>query len=279
MAVISVERMWSKFGSEANPTTINIFDSYQVVHDVNTPLLDIYNASGIPALGSPHPEFPSANVFSAAPAQVSPIMTILTVQYQGNLDTDAGDLGNSGPTSIVWSSSPSEEETDQAFGVSGAPIVTFTGEPIEGVRTRIVDQVATITRKFISFSPWLSHAYLHSVNSDTYLSYPPGTGKLMDYSATATGGGQWEVTATINFRYPWRTTSDKSWYARVRSEGYMEIVPGLGKVHAVDALGQPVSRPVLLKKADGTRITDPDDAEWYEIQLYDSLPYSALGLI
>jgi hypothetical protein len=43
-------------------------------------------------------------------------------------------------------------------------------------------------------------------------------------------------------------------------------------------MGQEVTKPVLLK-ADGTVETDPAAAVFNHTQVYDSLPYSGLGLL
>jgi hypothetical protein len=46
---------------------------------------------------------------------------------------------------------------------------------------------------------------------------------------------------------------------------------------ARDMMGQEVTKPVLLK-ANGTQEYDPDNAIFQYTKIYDSLPYSALGL-
>jgi hypothetical protein len=98
--------------------------------------------------------------------------------------------------------------------------------------------------------------------------------------------GYWEITAQIQFRYPYRTTPDKAWYARVRHEGFYEkINVGTKKaiVRAVDGNKEPMTRKVLLDN-NGYRLQPPAEGEqqnavWLEFKLYDSLPFNALGLL
>jgi len=93
-------------------------------------------------------------------------------------------------------------------------------------------------------------------------------------------GGYYEVTAGVQFRYPYNTTPNKAWYARVRHEGFLvrktvDDPPG----RALDAdQGRETSQPVLLKE-DGTEEFDPDNAHFLEFQIYQPLPYNALGLV
>jgi hypothetical protein len=89
--------------------------------------------------------------------------------------------------------------------------------------------------------------------------------------------GYWAVSASIQFRFPYNTTPEKAWYARVRHEGYYEKV-GSRVVHAVDANKERVSKPVLLK-SDGTRETNANNAHWLEFKRYGALSYGALRLL
>jgi hypothetical protein len=69
-------------------------------------------------------------------------------------------------------------------------------------------------------------------------------------------------------------TAAQAWYKRWRHEGLILANGG----RAIDSTGIPASRPVLLK-LDGTQETDPEAAVFVYTQVYDSLPYSGLGLI
>ena len=86
------------------------------------------------------------------------------------------------------------------------------------------------------------------------------------------------MTASIRFRYPFNTTPEKAWYARVRHEGFYEKLSDGRIVRAIDDNGEPTTKPVLLKE-DGTRETVSENAYWLEFKRYQPLPYNVLGLL
>jgi len=281
----SVDKMWSRNTSTAQLTnTFRNFDlefeeGYQVLCDATDSFLDVYNANGIPNAGSSFPDFPYVYCERAAPQQISPVYWIVIVNYKGqagpNLDSPL-----LAPPDIDWDDVETEEEIDQDF--DGKPIVTANNEPIEGVKCPVADQTLIISRNMAFFSPYMQARYRRAVNSDTFQGWPPGTARLMKLKAKnvrdpAAPNGYWKVNAVIQFRFPYRTTPAKAWYARVRHEGYY-IREGGRIWRGLDERGDPVSKKVLLK-ADGTRETNPDNAYWLEIKRFDSLPFRALGLL
>jgi hypothetical protein len=147
----------------------------------------------------------------------------------------------------------------------------------------VADQVVVITRKFTSINTAGIALYRRATNSDEFLGWPPGTARLVGFSAKnrfVYGGIQeeWTVTARIQFREPFAgTTPAQTWYKRWRHEGLYVRHNGL-IVRAIDDNYQEVTKPVLLK-IDGTQETNPDNAYFAHTQVYGSLPYSALGLI
>jgi hypothetical protein len=276
MAVLDVHKMWSRFTSSLGADQVSIEVGYQIVVEAvpETTLYEVYAAPGLPALGSAYSdEFQFVVASGASTQRVSPIMYLLTVTYSGQ--GPAGEGFDFTGITITWSDTEADEPIDEDW--NGNPIVTALDEPIEGVTMKIADQVVTIQRKFVDFSPSAVHAYRHSVNSDTFLGYPPGTARLVAYNATQANGGIWDVSASIQFRYPYRTTAAKAWWARVRHEGYY-ILKNNKKVRALDQNGEPMSRPVLLKE-NGEEETNGQNAFWKEFQRYGYLPYNALGLL
>jgi hypothetical protein len=209
-------------------------------------------------------------------------LAIVTAEYQG----ETGPLGlGSSPIDtevrVTWGTATTDEPIDEDW--NGNPIVTANGEPINGLTEKLSDDVVTIERKFLTINRYALRAYRRATNSDEFLEWPPGTARIVDDSSRAVfvNGvvAYWDVTATIQFREPFRTTADKAWYKRVRHEGLLvRPNPNESPVIAVDASKTPVTRPVLLKE-DGTRETDPNNAYWLEIPTLGSLPFNALGLI
>ena len=297
MPALEVTEMWSKPAHDVRlednfrKLTVKLQRAYQITSTPNAVEWDIYQATGIPAAGSSFSEdFPFVYADGASLERVSPVLWMMTIDYNGEIapDTDPEEPNNPimAPPRIDWDDVESEEEIDEDF--DGKPIQTVNREPIEGVKALIPDQTVSIKRNMISFSPYVQARYRRAVNSDTFLGWPPGTAKLMKFSASnGETGGYWEITAQIRFRYPYRTTAEKAWYARVRHEGFYEKIDLTGGttriVRAVDGNKEPMTRKVLLA-SDGYRLPVPAEGEeqianWLEFKLYDSLPFNALGLL
>ena len=301
MAALEVTEMWSKPTFDVRLTdnfrklTTKLQRAYQVLTTPDAVEWDVFQANGIPAAGSPFSDaFPFVYADGASVERVSPILWVVTIDYNGEIAPDDSDPESPNnpifaPPRIDWDDVESEEEIDEDW--DGNPIQTANFEPIEGVKALIPDQTVSIKRNMMSFSPYVQARYRRSVNSDLFLGWPPGTAKLMKLSASnvfGETGGYWEISAQIRFRFPYRTTAEKAWYARVRHEGYYERIELSGPnntriVRAVDGNKEPMTRKILLDSS-GYRLEPPANGEqqiahWLEFKLYDSLPYSALGLI
>jgi len=158
------------------------------------------------------------------------------------------------------------------------------------------DSICVIRRKFFVFNAYATNLYRHATNSDTFLGWPPGTARLVGYSAKnqfkfGMPLEQWDVTARIQFRVPYMgATPAQAWHKRWRHEGLLvrempEYVFGSDPLpvskwpisRARDGNNQEVTKPVLLDSV-GVQQFDPDLAYFQYTQLYGSLPYAALGL-
>jgi hypothetical protein len=303
--IVEYSLMWSKPTTSASASDnfrkfqIKLQRAYQCVTTPDETESGVYNGTDLqgnqlPQLGARFGlDYPFAYADNISIERPSPILWIVTVDYTGELGP--GDSNNENnplfaPPRIDWDDVETEQEIDEDF--DGNPIQTINGEPIEGVKALIPDQTVSIKRNMLLFNPYVQARYRRAVNSDIFLGWPPGTAKLMKLSASNVPndqGGYWEVSAQIQFRYPYRTTPERAWYSRVRHEGYYERVelsgPGAGTkvVRAVDSNKEPVTKPVLLDES-GFRIpgVEPGEvqtAHWLEFKLYDSLPYAALGLL
>lgn len=199
-----------------------------------------------------------------------------------------GEVGPSGidsspldlPVSVVWRGSTTDEAIDEDW--NGKPIVTANNEPIDGLTERLTDDVVTIQKSYLTVNRYALRAYRRAVNSDTFLGWPPGTARIIDDQAVAVFVSgiirYWDVTVSIQFREPFRTTPDKAWYKRVRHEGFLvRDNPGDPPHIAWDGNKTPVTSKVLLKE-NGTEETDPAAAHWLQFQTLGSLPFNALGL-
>jgi hypothetical protein len=279
MSAISVTQMWSKEGGSGESEKYDSFatrfshtEGYQVEAEPGDSPEDVLAADGIPAYGARHRSGADSFVESKQAEPLGPIFWIVTVNYTGERFD--------GNVDVEWTDTTSSEPIDRDY--DGNAIVTVNFEQVEGLTYELSDTVCVIRRKFFLFNAYATNLYRHATNSDTFLGWPPGTGRLVGFSAKNRFKfnqplEQWDVTARIQFRVPYMGCDvDKTWYKRWRHEGIYVKSGGVIQ-RARDPLGQEVTKPVLLK-ADGTQELDPAAALFKYTKLYDSLPYSALGL-
>jgi len=284
MTVLAITEMWSKKGGSVTSKQFALVDlsyqftrGFQAVTTIGTEEMEILADPAMPFFGQQHPNGAPAYVTSINLEQVSPIMWTGTVGYTG----ENGEFDSNDEVDVEWGDTATTEPVDRDY--AGAAILNVNGEPVDGLSIDVADQIVVITRKFSAINTFGVRLYRRATNSDTFLGWPPGTARLVGYSAKnifkfgAPSEG-WTVTARIQFREPFaNTTAAQAWYARWRQEGY-NVNDGGDIRRAKDDAGNDVVRPVLLK-ADGTRETDPANAIFVHTQLYGSLPYAALGLI
>lgn len=280
MSVIDVTQMWSKKGGQFSSekydpiaTRYNLTEGYQVLAQIGDEAPTIVAATGLPKMGDRHASGIDAFVRSVQPQMVGPTFWQVIVGYEGEAFDETVD--------VEWTDSTTTEPIDRDF--NGVAIQTENGEPVDGLTMDISDPVVVIRRKFFTINVYSIAAYRHATNSDTFLGWPPGTARLVGYSAKNqfkynAPTEQWDVTARIQFRFPLAgATSAQAWYKRWRHEGLYVKKNGVVQ-RALDAVGQEQTKPVLLK-TDGTQETNPNNAVFVYTQVYDSLPYSGLGLI
>tara|TARA_R110000822_G_scaffold169340_1_gene309333 strand:- start:708 stop:1568 length:861 start_codon:yes stop_codon:yes gene_type:complete len=286
MTVINVTKMWSKTGGQGSSlkydsfaTQFSLTEGYQVLAEIGDTTPVIAAASGIPEYGSQHPSGVDAYVKIKDVTQISPIFWQVIISYEGQTFDATVD--------VEWTDSTSSEPIDRDYG--GAAILTANLEAVDGLSMDISDAVVVIRRKFFMIDPFATAAYRHATNSDTFLGWPPGTARLVGYSAKnqfkfGAPLEQWDVTARIQFRMPLAGAQPfQAWYKRWRHEGLLVRnnigLPPVSIIRrATDNLGQEVTKPVLLNAA-GYQETDPDAAVFFYTQVYAQLPYSGLGLV
>lgn len=285
--------MWSRRESGAKlqdnfrKLSCTFKECFQVVTTPSTPIVSIYSAVDpvtgirIPYKGELYPGTNTVYAMEVNPKQVSSIMFLVEASWSG----EVGPLGPEDnplntPPSIDFADVETDEEIDEDW--DGYPIINANYEPIEGVKVAIPDLILNVQRNFATYSSYTQAQYRRATNSDTFNGWPPGTARVVKLTGKNVFDkdiGYWQVSASIRFRYPYRTTPAKAWYSRVRHEGFYErLTPGGVIVRACDGYKHPVTKKILLK-ADGTRETDPNNTYWLEIKKYNSLPFSALGLL
>lgn len=282
MSVIDVTEMWSKKGGTITSAKFSRYDltysysaGYAVLAEIGDDESVILAHSSVPKHGDQHPSGKPAFVTSINPQPIGPIFWHVIIGYEGSApELDMPD----GNVEVEWTDTTSTEAIDRDY--DGAAIVTVNNEPVEGLTMEISDPVVVIRRKFLTFNAYTAAQYRHATNSDTFLGWPPGTARLVNYSAKnefKAGAQQerWDVTARIQFRFPLAgATAAQAWYKRWRHEGFYDE----NGERFLDNRAEPTIKPVLLK-TDGTKETDPNNAVFIYTQVYGSLPYGSLGLL
>ncbi len=287
MTVQAAERMWSRDSSslstdDGKNKTLTISEGYSVVADPTDKTLDVYSAPDLPFVDDLYPGTLGIYCKKKTPRRISPIYWIVHVEWEG-------EIGNGGlqdhpvnkPPILSWGHVEEEIEIDE--DVNGNPIATAAGERYQGVTKKVHDITLNVKRNYWTIDIPATHAYLHSVNGDTFAGFEPGLGRMTAFDATEkfdqNKSGYYEVSATIQFRYPYRTTPARAWWRRILHEGYYVRTAGVDDppTRAVRQ-GSPVVQPVLLNSA-GYLLPDGDDPVWKEFEIYHPLPYQALGLL
>lgn len=284
MSVIDVTQMWSKRGGQFSSENFSPFsakyqftEAWQVLCEIGDDATVAVSAVGIPSLGEQHPSGAFSFAKNYNVTALGPTLWVVTVGYEG---LQAPEF-ESEVVDVEWTDTTSTEPIDRDF--NGRAIVTENKEKVEGLTMELADQVCVIRRRFSSINPYAIASYRHATNSDTFLGWPPGTARLIGFSAKnqfsyGNINEGWDVTARIQFREGLAgATNAQAWYKRWRHEGFYVKVGSVVR-RATDAQGADAAKPVLLK-TDGTEETNPDNAVFKYTQIYGSLPYAALGLV
>ena len=235
MTISSVEQMWSRTGTtDSSPDgrsySLTYSAAYQVVHSADATEDEIRNASdgtnSIPAIRSQRTGVPGVFVTSRNVQAVSPIMSIVTVNWEGSTGGTNGESPENQPPEIEYRSIEAVEETDR--DAYGFPLTNTVGDPVSGLQGTIQDMSLQVRRNFLAVNGNLAMQYLNSVNSDVYpvlgTAWQPGQAHLRSYSAKpvfdANGNvSYFLVSAEVVFRYPVNTVNARAWWYRYRNEG------------------------------------------------------------
>jgi hypothetical protein len=288
MAAGEAIEMWSKqTGTAESPDgrrrAVTMTRAFTMTLDADDRLEECYQAANLPLVYDRYPGTQFVICRKLTPSRLAPTLGMVICDYSGEVSPSDN---NGSPVETVvkvtWNATVTDEAIDEDW--NGSPIVTKNGEPIEGLTEKLADDVVTIERNFLTVNRYALRAYRRAVNSDVFLDWPPGTARIIDDEATATFingiAEYWTVRMSIQFREPFNTTPQRSWWKRVRHEGYYVRDTAGDDPHIAwdKKTKSPVTKKILLKE-DGTREDDPENAFWLEFQTLGSLPYSALGLL
>ncbi len=129
--------MWSRqSGGASSPDgkrrIVNMTKAFTVTLAPTDPLEEVYNAADLPLVNSVYPGTLFVICRDLKPQRVSPIMAIVTAEYNGEIGP--GDISSSpidNPVIVTWSNNVTEMEIDEDW--NGMPIVTANNEPITGL--------------------------------------------------------------------------------------------------------------------------------------------------
>jgi hypothetical protein len=156
---------------------------------------------------------------------VGPNFSQVICEFDGQTTSETtGDIFNQLPK-WTWSNSITNEPVD--VDARGIPFVNSVGDVKEGFSKEVSDFTLTVERPFQSINTFLLAPYLDSVNLHPYGSpdgniWPAGTGALATFTAPTVQAGSdvyYNVTARIDFRYPYLTIPQRAWWYRYRNDG------------------------------------------------------------
>jgi hypothetical protein len=248
----------------------------------------------IPADKSPHPYFHGLRCNNVSVQRRGALHFEVAVSYESPPYKEPDENGQeqgplAQPTQINYFSITSEEAIED--DITGKPIVTKNGEPIEGLTRPISDLGIRLQKNFASFDPATFYLYSDCVNSDTFLGFPPGTLRIASIQAdeqfyTDEEGNEiiyFSIQVEIHARKPYQVPAAKSWYKRVRHEGYYikESNSSNKSVRALDNEGMPVSKPVLLDD-EGFQLPMPANAltvtaDYLLFEVFEQISFASMG--
>jgi hypothetical protein len=217
-----------------------------------------------------------------------------SMPYKEGDENDVAQSPLTQPTIISYFTITSEEPIED--DIEGNAIATVNGEPIEGITRPISDLGVRLQKNFGTFDPASFYLYIDSVNSDTFLGFPPGTLRIANISAdeqfyTDQDDNEvpfWSVSVEIHARKPYQCETSEAWYKRVRHEGYWVLNTDpfggsslIGPARAVDQQGNPSPKPVLLAD-NGTALPIPEgslsiEAKYLLFPVFEDISFSSLG--
>ncbi len=273
---------------------------FTVVTD--TPLADdserVKTYAGIPGLGTRHPNNANKTVNDIRVRQTGQLIYEVDVSYSMPIGLGGKNTNPlNQPPQISWSAAVTEEPIILCAD-GKTQIQTVVGEQFDPpVRRPRGDLQVTVVRNVQIFDPVFANSYIFCTNADQFFQFSPGVGLLTRWDANyiIQGDGQtyWTTTTVVQFRRA-RQGGDpaKAWYWQQLAAGYYCTDPALAQsvtvfgfspqgkaARAVDGYGRESSRPALHDIKTGLQIDDPTKAQWYEFQIYESKPFSAINIL
>ena len=197
---------------------------------------------------------------------------------------------------VHWSSA--KYEVSNALDINGEPFLNTCGDPLENPpKTEESRQVLTFVRNEQSYQESWAQQYRDSVNSDTFLGFPPNQARCKDIQGkriyTSDYGYYWQVSYEFEFRVGTTTvdvettagdfgppvsstTSTTGWWAVVLNAGLRQNVGGTGPPQQITIDGALLTSPVFLQQDGSYKPTG--EPYFLQFVLYPSMTFANLNI-
>lgn len=270
--IVRTKRTWSIASTVAGLSSVAVRSALQASGE-----LPIENFSA-------HPDNSLFKCTSCNVARKFPILFEASADYEtpvipAGTDQDEADYPWDLPTKRKTSSVLTEAETDE--DINGKAIINpGTDEPVFGVNRTIVDTKVVLKRSFLVFGPSQIEVYAGGVNSDEFIGFPAGRGKITLLEADENdfeGTPYYDVICEILFRKPYRTTAARAWWHRRELRGYYAVKSDGTVGRAVDQQERkPVTQPVRLNSL-GEQLDPGDPSEFVETPTDFTVSFGSMG--
>lgn len=233
----------------------------------------------IPKRFEAHPLFPYMTVKKISTKQKGLLQYVTTVEYESPEYTEGFENPILQPTQINYFTIGGDEEID--CDINGIPITTTAGEAINGLTKTVSDLGIRLQKNFYGFSPASFYTYQDTVNSDSYLGFPPGTLKIASITADKqiynNSLPYFVVTVEIHARKPYLVPPAQAWWKRYLNAGYRAKYPDGTIDHAIEKKTmEPVRKPIQLA-LDGTPLPDQLQGIWLTRPVYSTTSFASMG--
>ena len=244
--------------------------------------------SGVPAIGSAHPNFPGLYVQSydvqEGTGKDKNVLTV-TVNY-GPKTTETSGSGSDAVTCQVeeWGWDEGTDERELTAGVDGTPVLNSAGDPFESVpKVSVPAPVFTKVMKFASRQSGWAAAHCKVNGSAVTIGgreYPIGSLLCTVAEKRIIGNVDWKYQYTVRLRFKSNpvkiagadSVTDIGWDVAVTDAGMRELVEGEKKlIRVVDKeTGKmcTVTSATLLD-GQGAKLDDGDDPYNFRFQAYE----------
>lgn len=279
MAIVDMIPKWSGDEADANVGAGGARLSWSLTVDdpANDNSQSVKAAAPVPTV---HPAHSFMFLSSFRVRRLSPIYFELDAQYALDLTGDKENPPTDRPAIVLPAISFNTTEEPVDIDRDGFSLRNVNREGFDPPCLQEFNDLVLTFEKNVASIDLLEYWDLKgSVALDEFYGFPAGVARCLDIGAKPAQEGEelfYKQTATIAFRKPVADTPNSlTWHRRIISEGYYEKVDGK-IVRAVDEYGSETTRPVLLSRTTGERVTV---AEWAYHRQFGEVNFADYNLV